>query len=210
MNNLKRHLLFLFFVTWQFCKIRCAHITIFPYEKECFYFHADKQNLIVGSYEILDGGDSCNVTIREGKPSGEGKKENILFSSYRYQEKFQLKVLHKGVYSFCYDNGISMELTFVFTLRIKESAHEISESDLSTIDDVQKINEATHDLYEMFLEVSDEQDRMLEISDLFSRVNEKIHSKLILWSEIQIVCTIVLTIVHLYFIKSFFEIKTIV
>lgn len=209
MNSLSIQFLFLFLIL-QFCKIRCTHITILPYEKDCFFFQADKNNVIVGSYEIIDGNNSCKIIIHQGNSLARVKNENILFSSISPRENFQLKVSRQGVHSFCYHNDGSSELNMIFTLRVKESVHDISESELSTVDDVQKINEATQALYQKFLEAFDEQERMLEIADVYSRVNEKIHSRLILWSEIQIICTIVLTGVHLYSIKSFFEIKTIV
>lgn len=209
MNNIKCFL-FLCFIFLKICKISCTHITIFPYEKDCFRFLADAHNIIVGSYEILDGSNSCKIVIHGGSASEPPPKEEILFSSVSPRQKFDLKTKHKGMYSFCYENDTSAELSLIFTLRVKESAFEINEAELSTVSDVQKINDETHKLYEQFLEVFDEQQRMLEIADLYSRVNEKTHSKLILWSEIQIVCTIAFTIIHLYYIRSFFEIKTIV
>ncbi|ETW54746.1 hypothetical protein PFUGPA_03348 [Plasmodium falciparum Palo Alto/Uganda] len=114
-----------------------------------------------------------------------------------------------AVYSFCYDNRKNSDVTIMFTLRVKES-HNVNDSELSTIDDVKQINEKTSELFDQFLEVFDEQERMMEKSDLYKQFNEKMNSKLILWLEIQIILLVVLTLVHIYYIKSFFEIKTIV
>ncbi|SBT47356.1 cop-coated vesicle membrane protein p24 precursor, putative [Plasmodium ovale wallikeri] len=97
----------------------------------------------------------------------------------------------------------------MFTLRVKES-HSTADSEFSTIDDVQKISNKASALYDQFLDLFDEQERMMETADLYKQFNEKMNSKLVLWSEIEIILLILLTLVHIYYIKSFFEIKTIV
>ncbi|ETW27220.1 hypothetical protein PFFCH_05397 [Plasmodium falciparum FCH/4] len=193
--------LLLFFL---FGIIQCTHFNIGPYEKDCIQLKAEKNNMIVGSYEFMDRKASCIISIFN---RSDKKKEprNLLF----VQDLGRIKYISAAVYSFCYDNRKNSDVTIMFTLRVKES-HNVNDSELSTIDDVKQINEKTSELFDQFLEVFDEQERMMEKSDLYKQFNEKMNSKLILWLEIQIILLVVLTLVHIYYIKSFFEIKTIV
>ncbi|ETW17157.1 hypothetical protein PFAG_04388 [Plasmodium falciparum Santa Lucia] len=194
--------LLLFFL---FGIIQCTHFNIGPYEKDCIQLKAEKNNMIVGSYEFMDRKASCIISIFNRSD----KKKEPVFKSTKIQDKFEIQVPAAAVYSFCYDNRKNSDVTIMFTLRVKES-HNVNDSELSTIDDVKQINEKTSELFDQFLEVFDEQERMMEKSDLYKQFNEKMNSKLILWLEIQIILLVVLTLVHIYYIKSFFEIKTIV
>ncbi|ANQ09792.1 Cop-coated vesicle membrane protein p24 [Plasmodium coatneyi] len=185
--------------------VRCTHFIISPLEKDCLHFRVDKNNIIVGSYEIIDKNALCLMYI----VNRNDKKQEKLFKSQKVQDKFEIKVAKPGVYSFCYANQKKAEITVMFTLRVKES-HDVADSELGTADDVEKINNQTFQLYEQFFEVYEEQEKMMETADLYKQFNEKMNSKLILWSEVQIILLILLTIVHIYYIKSFFDIKTIV
>lgn len=137
------------------------------------------------------------------------KKKEKIFKSQSIQDKFEIKVAKPGIYSFCYANQKNAEITVMFTLRVKES-HDMVDVELGTADDVEKINNQTFQLYEQFFEVYEEQEKMMETADLYKQFNEKMNSKLILWSEVQIILLILLTIIHIFYIKSFFDIKTIV
>ncbi|CRH02395.1 cop-coated vesicle membrane protein p24 precursor, putative [Plasmodium relictum] len=199
------HIFIFLFLLLKFQKICCTHFTIMSHEKDCFHFKAETKNIIVGSYEIIDTNASCIITIL----NNQNKKNEYLFKSTNNQDKFEFQATTSGMHSFCYENKSNVDLTIIFNLRVKE-VHGVNESELSTVDDVQNINDEAYDLYEKFLEVYDEQERMMEKAHLYKQFNEKINSKLILWSEIQIVLLIILTLIHIYYIKSFFEIKTIV
>ncbi|CRG97535.1 cop-coated vesicle membrane protein p24 precursor, putative [Plasmodium gallinaceum] len=205
MNFFKHKIFIFFFLVLQLQKIYCTHFTITAHEKDCFHFKAETNNFIVGSYEIIDTNSSCIITIL----NRQDKNNDYLFKSRNSQDKFEIQAKTTGMHSFCYENKGNSDITIMFTLRVKE-VHGTNESDLSTVDDVQKINDEAYELYEQFLEVYDEQERMMEKADLYKQFNEKINSKLILWSEIQIILLIILTLIHIYYIKSFFEIKTIV
>ncbi|GAW83352.1 cop-coated vesicle membrane protein p24 precursor [Plasmodium gonderi] len=184
---------------------RCTHFIIAPLEKDCLHFRVEKNNVVVGSYEIIDKKASCSIYI----VNRNDKKKEKIFKSENVQDKFEIKVAKPGIYSFCYANQKNVEITIMFTLRVKES-HDISDEELGTVDDVKKINSHASQLHEQFFEVFEEQEKMMETTDLYKQFNEKMNSKLILWSEVQIVLLIILTIIHIYYIKSFFEIKTIV
>ncbi|SCM13289.1 cop-coated vesicle membrane protein p24 precursor, putative [Plasmodium chabaudi adami] len=182
-----------------------THFTIRPLENDCFYFKVSKNNAIVGSYEIMEKYRSCSITIM----SIDDKQKNIVFKSENKQDSFNIKVEKSGAYTFCYHNKKNVELTIMFTIRVKEH-HDMDEAEVGTKDDVDKINGQAVDLYSQFLEVLDQQERMMEKADLYKQINDKINSQLIIWSEIEIILLIILTIIHIYYIKSFFEIKTIV
>ncbi|GAB68811.1 cop-coated vesicle membrane protein p24 precursor, partial [Plasmodium cynomolgi strain B] len=184
---------------------RCTHFIVGPLEKDCLHFRVDKNNVIVGSYEIIDKNALCLMYI----VNANDKKREKIFKSNNVQDKFEIKVAKAGTYSFCYENKKKAEITVMFTLRVKES-HDAVDAELGTADDVQKINNEASQLYEQFFEVLEEQEKMMETTDLYKQFNEKMNSKLILWSEVQIILLIVLTIIHIFYIKSFFEIKTIV
>ncbi|SBT80675.1 cop-coated vesicle membrane protein p24, putative [Plasmodium malariae] len=201
MTLLNNSLFGFFFLVVLLQITQCTHFLVAPFEKDCFHFKVDVNNIIVGSYEIIETNAACTISIVKRHYN---KKENV-FTSEKEQEKFELEALNAGIYSFCYENKKNSELTIMFTLRIKEG-HHVGDSDYGTVDDVQQISNKASE----FLEVFDEQERMMENADLYKQFNEKMNSKLILWSEIQIVLLILLTLIHIYFIKSFFEIKTIV
>ncbi|KJP90007.1 hypothetical protein AK88_00176 [Plasmodium fragile] len=184
---------------------RCTHLIIGPLEKDCLHFRVDKNNIIVGSYEIIDKSALCLVYIINRND----KKREKLFTSQNVQDKFEVKVAKPGIYSLCYANQKKTEITVMFTLRVKES-HDAADAELGTADDVQKINNQVSQLYEQFFEVYEEQEKMMETADLYKQFNEKMNSKLILWSQVQIILLIALTIIHIFYIKSFFDIKTIV
>ncbi|CAG9471959.1 cop-coated vesicle membrane protein p24 precursor, putative [Plasmodium vivax] len=184
---------------------RCTHFIVGPLEKDCLHFRVDKNNIIVGSYEIIDKNALCLMYI----VNRNDKKKEKLFKSERVQDKFEIKVTKPGAYSFCYANHKKTEITVMFTLRVKES-HDAADAELGTADDVQKISNEASQLYEQFFEVFEEQEKMMETADLYKQFNEKMNSKLILWSEVQIILLILLTLIHIFYIKSFFEIKTIV
>ncbi|SBS88060.1 cop-coated vesicle membrane protein p24 precursor, putative [Plasmodium ovale curtisi] len=164
-----------------------------PLERDCFHFKVDKNNVIVGSYDIINKNASCVISVINRYD----KKRESIFKSEKTQDQFEIK------------NKKNVELTLMFTLRVKES-HSTTDSEFSTIDDVQKISNKASALYDQFLDLFDEQERMMETADLYKQFNEKMNSKLVLWSEIEIILLILLTLVHIYYIKSFFEIKTIV
>ncbi|EUD68831.1 hypothetical protein C922_00519 [Plasmodium inui San Antonio 1] len=184
---------------------RCTHLIIGPLENDCLHLRVDKNNIIVGSYEIIDKNALCLMYIINRND----KKREKIFKSENVQDKFEIKVTNPGAYSFCYANQKKEEITLMFTLRVKES-HDAADAELGTADDVQKISNEASKLYEQFFEVFEEQEKMMEKADLYKQFNEKMNSKLILWSEVQIILLIILTIIHIFYIKSFFEIKTIV
>ncbi|SBT82309.1 cop-coated vesicle membrane protein p24 precursor, putative [Plasmodium ovale] len=188
-----------------FYTAQCTHLIIAPLERDCFHFKVDKNNVIVGSYDIINKNASCVISVINRYD----KKRESIFKSEKTQDQFEIKAGKPGVYSLCYENKKNVELTLMFTLRVKES-HSTADSEFSTIDDVQKISNKASALYDQFLDLFDEQERMMETADLYKQFNEKMNSKLVLWSEIEIILLILLTLVHIYYIKSFFEIKTIV
>ncbi|WBY60705.1 transmembrane emp24 domain-containing protein [Plasmodium yoelii yoelii] len=90
-----------------------------------------------------------------------------------------MQVDKSGAYSFCYDNKKNVELTMMFTIRVKEN-HDGDDIEIGTKDDVDKISGQAFDLYSQFLEVLDQQERMMEKADLYKQINDKINSQLVI------------------------------
>ncbi|WBY60706.1 transmembrane emp24 domain-containing protein [Plasmodium yoelii yoelii] len=85
---------------------------------------------------------SCSITIM----SINDKKKDIVFKSENKQDSFNIKVDKSGAYSFCYDNKKNVELTMMFTIRVKEN-HDGDDIEIGTKDDVDKISGQAFDLY---------------------------------------------------------------
>ncbi|VWU50688.1 transmembrane emp24 domain-containing protein, putative [Hepatocystis sp. ex Piliocolobus tephrosceles] len=196
-------LLFFFYVCCHLTT--CTHFTIKPFERDCFHMSVNKHNVIAGSYDIIERYAYVSISIL----TINNKKKDIFFKSDKNQDKFEVKVEKAGLYYFCYDNKRNNEITLMFTLRIQEGSNA-EDSEFSTVDDMEKITFKSSKLYYQFLDVVDEQERILEKADVYKQANDKMNYKLIVWSEIEIIILIILTLVHIYYIKSFFEIKTIV
>jgi len=188
---------------------RCFIITVDAHETMCFYDHANVSDKVTISFEVMEGGfKDVGVEI-----SGPGD-DPLHHSEQDTQGSFTFTAMKDGPYQLCFDNKMST-LTpkiLMFQFHIAR-ALEYYQDTSNRWDDV--IEQATvqtmiNELSSKLGAVKMEQEYMhfryrghLEVSDM-------VELRVLAWSIFGPMLLIIMTILEVYYLKHFFEVRRVV
>jgi len=184
-------------------------ITLDAHETMCFYDHANVSEKVTISFEVMEGGfKDVGVEI-----SGPGD-DTLHHSEQDTQGSFTFTAMKDGLYQLCFDNKMST-LTpkiVMFQFHIAR-ALEYYQDTSNRWDDV--IEQATvqtmiNELSSKLGAVKMEQEYMhfryrghLEVSDM-------VELRVLAWSIFGPMLLIIMTILEMYYLKHFFEVRRVV
>eukprot|EP00922_Rhytidocystis_sp_ex-Travisia-forbesii_P017308 GHVS01025829.1.p1 GENE.GHVS01025829.1~~GHVS01025829.1.p1 ORF type:complete len:222 (+),score=45.58 GHVS01025829.1:138-803(+) len=186
--------------------------------RDCFYLAAEEHEEIVGSYETFYGDDVLRVTLDlldeaadgSGHEAGGGGAGKQLFHSLKETDKFRVATPRRGRYALCLRNLLSYEQTVTFNTRVQRSSHETHPQDLATTDQTNKLTDLCENLSGKVEDVSYQQSHAITRETVYRQTSESTNSRVLWWTAFQVASLILLSTLQVCYMRSFFEIKTIV
>eukprot|EP00922_Rhytidocystis_sp_ex-Travisia-forbesii_P002765 GHVS01004074.1.p1 GENE.GHVS01004074.1~~GHVS01004074.1.p1 ORF type:complete len:236 (-),score=33.26 GHVS01004074.1:680-1387(-) len=191
-----------------------------PNARDCFFLLADVNEEIVGSYETFYGDDVLRVTLDllddvvvEGQQpaattAGGGRRQ--LFHSLKETDKFRVAAPRRGKFALCLRNLLSYEQTVTFNTRVQRTAHETHPQDLATTDQTDKLSDMCESLSGKVEDISYQQSHAVTRESVYSKTSESTNSRVLWWTAFQVASLVLLSTLQVCYMRSFFEIKTIV
>ncbi|KAH8299518.1 hypothetical protein KR044_002195, partial [Drosophila immigrans] len=184
-------------------------ITIDAHETVCFYDNAMPKDKITIRFEVMEGGFK-DIAVHISDP-----KDNTLHQSdSETSGSYTFAATEKGKYSLCFDNERSTLtpklLMFHFTV-MRDLSHFIDPHKRS--DDVieqavlqGKINALSSQL----MAVRNEQEYMHVRYSGHAQISRSVHFRIVAWSIFGPSLLLLMTIVEVYYLKRFFEVRRVV
>eukprot|EP00922_Rhytidocystis_sp_ex-Travisia-forbesii_P002764 GHVS01004073.1.p1 GENE.GHVS01004073.1~~GHVS01004073.1.p1 ORF type:complete len:241 (-),score=39.47 GHVS01004073.1:829-1551(-) len=192
-----------------------------PNARDCFFLLAEENEEIVGSYETFYGDDVLRVTLDlldevpvEGQqpsappPSAGGRRQ--LFHSLKETDKFRIAAPRRGKFALCLRNLLSYEQTVTFNTRVQRTAHETHPQDLATTDQTDKLSDMCESLSGKVEDISYQQSHAVTRESVYRQTSESTNSRVLWWTAFQVASLVLLSTLQVFYMRSFFEIKTIV
>ncbi|BAM39681.1 vesicle transport protein [Theileria orientalis strain Shintoku] len=189
-------------------KIYGISVTLTPKETRCFVSNAAVGDKIIGSVGLVPADavvqinlfkvENNLVTARLDRPV-----KGLDFANINYD------VAENGFYSLCLSNEHSDLVTFVVSFRV-ETVTNKGMSSLSTVEDMKGVITYADRLLTTTREIMERMEAYSTREYLLSKVINRMNSRIVTWSLIQMVVVIGLCCYQIYHISSFFEVKSFV
>uniref|UniRef100_A0A0G4FLM5 GOLD domain-containing protein n=1 Tax=Chromera velia CCMP2878 TaxID=1169474 RepID=A0A0G4FLM5_9ALVE len=173
-----------------------------PNARECFGFAANGQEDIVGSFEAIGGEKSVRVTL-----TNQQQKEDI-YDDSRASHQFRFEKALSGNYQLCFKSLIGYLQTISFSVRVQ--THETHPEELATEDDSHRVAATVYKLEEKISEIMSQQEYAITRERIHRNTTESTNARVLWWTIVEMAVLVVLSAFQIYYIRSFFEIKTIV
>lgn len=198
--------------------------------RDCFYLIAEKGEEIVGSYETFFGENVLRVTLdmldeilpgedrtasaaaaaAASAAGGGGVVAKQLFHSLKEADHFQVVAPRKARYALCLRNLLSYEHVITFNARVQKATHETHPQDLATVDQTDKLNDLSALLSGKVEDISNQQSHAITREAIHRSTSESTNSRVLWWTIFQVAALVVLSTLQVCYMRSFFEVKTIV
>ncbi|XP_034103092.2 transmembrane emp24 domain-containing protein 2 [Drosophila albomicans] len=184
-------------------------ITIDAHETACFHDKALTKDKITIRFEVMEGGFK-DIAIHITDPSG-----NTLFQSESETSgSYTFAASEKGKFKLCFDNERSTLtpklLMFHFTV-IHELSHYIDQN--KRADDVIEqsvLQENINALSGQLMNIRHEQEYMHVRYSGHAQISKSVHFRIVAWSIFGPSLLLLMTIVEVYYLKRFFEVRRVV
>ncbi|KRF98168.1 uncharacterized protein Dwil_GK27785 [Drosophila willistoni] len=184
-------------------------ITVDAHETSCFFDHAQEHDKITISFEVMEGGFKdigVHITAPNDDRLHHSDKESL--GSYTFT------AIRDGDYTLCFDNEISTltPKVVVFQFHVARPLHYYANPN-ERHDDVLEhagVQSMINELGAKFGTVKQEQEYMHYRYNGHKAVSESAQFRFVLWSIFTPSLIVIMTIVEVYYLKRFFEVKRVV
>lgn len=118
-------------------------------------------------------------------------------------------MVESGYYALCVENITPSPITLVFNYRVETGLNK-DLSLLSTVDDANDVLRFAEKLLENTHIIVDRTEAYSSREQLYSNIIEEMNSRIIRWSSCQMIFLICICFFQIYYISSFFEVKSLV
>ncbi|CBZ54685.1 conserved hypothetical protein [Neospora caninum Liverpool] len=220
------------FVLFLSVFFQCTEAVLFEVpgnSRECFFVpvNAPRTN-INGRYESFRGSERIRVTV-EGPvvpPDPDQPKpqmtSQMLFSSTKESSAFKVQLPASGFFKICVGNTLSYAQTVTLNFHVAPSSVDEGSAEPGSSKrppDVNQLVMSSHteelkNLSDKVLEMAnglfEQQSNSLARMAVHEQLGTSTRNRASLWKVIQMCSQIVLSLVHIYAVRSHFEVKTIV
>ncbi|GFE53853.1 cop-coated vesicle membrane p24 [Babesia ovis] len=187
--------------------VQALQILLEGLETRCFISPANKGETLTGTVEAIPEEHAARPLLF--KVSGPTSEPTGLPLLMVVDNQFEHKVDLTGHYAFCITNTSNNKNTFLFNYRV-ESGFNQDLSGLSTVDDANDVLKFAEELLENTHVIVDRTETYSSREQLYSQILEDMNSRIIRWSTCQMIFLICICFFQIYYISSFFEVKSFV
>eukprot|EP00920_Eleutheroschizon_duboscqi_P019086 GHVT01045243.1.p1 GENE.GHVT01045243.1~~GHVT01045243.1.p1 ORF type:complete len:216 (+),score=48.22 GHVT01045243.1:638-1285(+) len=185
--------------------VAAASYDLAPNARDCFYTDAQPSEIVAGSYETFLGDEALRVSVESTKTPVQ-----VLYQSTGEADNFKVEVKEAGAYALCFRNLLSYEQIVTFNVRVLKHDQDHRLEDLATQDDSNRIVIMAEDLLAKVGEVRDQQSHAVARESFHRDTTESTNSRVLWWTLLQLATLVALSAFQLYYMRSFFEVKTII
>ncbi|EDO07004.1 emp24/gp25L/p24 family/GOLD protein [Babesia bovis T2Bo] len=182
-------------------------ITLEGQETRCFIAGANNREKITGSVESLPEENAARPLLY--KVAGPTSEPVGLPLYIVTNNQFEHIVEETGHYAFCITNTSTKSNTFLFNYRV-ETGFNKDLSSLSTIEDANSVLKFAEQLLENTHIIVDRTETYSSREALYSEILDYMNTRIIRWSTCQMIFLICICFFQIYYISSFFEVKSFV
>ncbi|GBE62247.1 cop-coated vesicle membrane p24 [Babesia ovata] len=176
-------------------------------ETQCFTTFASRGEKLTGSAESVP--DEAAVKPLIYKVDGPTSKPKSIPTLIVSDNQFEYDVPETGHYSFCLTNKSYSRNTVVFNYRVETTLNK-DLSQLSTVEDANELITFAEKLLENTHVIVDRTETYSSREQLYSDIIDDMNVRIIRWSTCQLIFLIVICFCQIYYISSFFEVKSFV
>ncbi|EAN34433.1 emp24/gp25L/p24 family/GOLD family protein [Theileria parva strain Muguga] len=188
--------------------VRCINITLAPKELRCFTSYASKGDKIIGSVGVVPADSMAEVNLYKVESNLIHNQRDNPIPSLDFSN-LNFNVLENSFYSLCVTNHHSDYVTFVISFRVETISNK-GMSSLSTVEDLKGVITYAERLLTSTREIMERMEAYSTREYLLSKIINKMNSRIITWSIVQMIVVIGLCCYQIYHISSFFEVKSFV
>ncbi|VDO45579.1 unnamed protein product [Haemonchus placei] len=169
------------------------YINIDANEEQCFFDRVISGTKIGLMFEVAEGGFldiDVKITGPDNKVIYKGERES--------SGKYTFAAHMDGVYTYCFGNQMS-------TMTPKDSPIF-----LIFLADNQKLEEMVRELSTALMSVKHEQEYMEVRERVHRSINENTNSRVVLWAVFEALVLVSMTVGQIWYLKRFFEVRTVV
>eukprot|EP00916_Digyalum_oweni_P019271 GHVL01032104.1.p1 GENE.GHVL01032104.1~~GHVL01032104.1.p1 ORF type:complete len:196 (-),score=24.97 GHVL01032104.1:322-909(-) len=171
-----------------------------PNSKECFVLESTEGNEIVGSYESIGADHAVRASLEY---NGAEK-----FVSHQTASAFHITAEKAGNYVHCFKSLVSHVQLITFNIRSQQSP--IHPDDLATADEALRLEQLAMVLENKLIEIANQQEYATMREALQRETTESTNGRVLWWTFAEVSILVILSLVQLYYLRSFFEVKVIV
>lgn len=184
-------------------------ITIDAHETVCFYDHAHVKNKITISFEVMEGGfKDISVYISGPKHNEVHRSEKETKGSYTFT------ATDHGEYTLCFDNERSTLtpkiLMFHFTVFRDFNFYVNPALRMDDIVEQAALQEAVSSLSSQMLGIKHELEYIRLRYNGHEEINQSVNFRVVVWSIFGPSLLLLTTLIEVYYLKRFFEVKRVV
>ncbi|GMR42771.1 hypothetical protein PMAYCL1PPCAC_12966 [Pristionchus mayeri] len=180
-------------------------------EEQCFFDRVVAGTNIGLMFEVAEGGFldiDVKIVGPDNKEIYRGERES--------SGKYAFKAPMDGIYTYCFGNQMSTMTpkAVMFTVDVTSphdnNAPGAADSQASAAADNQKLEEMVRELSTALLSVKHEQDYMEVRERTHRSINENTNSRVVLWAVFEAFILVSMTLGQVWYLKRFFEVRTVV
>ncbi|ORM40551.1 Endosomal protein P24B [Babesia sp. Xinjiang] len=176
-------------------------------ETRCFIAFASKNERMTGSAVSVPEEYAVRPFIY--KVEGPTSQPSTIPAFAITNNQFEYKVPESGHYALCLSNKSHTKNTVIFNYRIETGINR-DLSSLSTVDDANNVLKFAEQLLENTHIIVDRTEAYSSREQLYSQIIEDMNSRIIRWSICQMIFLVCICFFQIYYISSFFEVKSFV
>jgi len=158
----------------------------------------------MGSYEAAGGTEGVLATI-----TNHAKQE--VWKSSEASGKFSEVASQEGKHTLCFTSQVNNEQTISFNVRVDEhGSADASGSEHVTKEHTEKVHDLIQKLSLRSDEIVDQQQYAITRESVHRDTAESTNSRVCWWTGLEACCLVCLAAFQVTYLKSFFEVKTIV
>ncbi|PFH37156.1 hypothetical protein BESB_036140 [Besnoitia besnoiti] len=209
-----------------------AHAVLFEVaatDRDCFFVPINTPKMSInGRYESFLGNDSVHVTVAGPVTPPDPKlptppvQSKTLFTSKKESAPFKVLVPTTGFYQICVMNALSYSQTVTLNFHVAPIAASEGASapgssqrppdvnQLVMSSQTDELKSLSEQVLEMANGLFEQQSNSLARMAIHEQLGTSTQNRASLWKLVQMCSQIVLSLIHIYAVRSHFEVKTIV
>merc|ERR1711924_244491 len=172
---------------------------------ECFKATPAQGHRLVGSYEA-DGPEEGGVVQILDSSGG------VIWKSEDSSSKFELEVVNDGVHKLCFSSSVKENQMISFNFRNDKpmAASSGEDQEFVTKDHTDKVGEMVAKLKARAADILEQQEFAITREAVHRDTAESTNSRVMWWTIVEVISLVSLTAFQVYYLRSFFEVKTII
>ncbi|EDW01276.1 GH20543 [Drosophila grimshawi] len=192
------------------CRVVCGFlITVDSHETVCFFDRAQEKDKVTISFEVMEGGFK-DIAVHISGPND----DRLYEAESETSGKYTFAAINDGQYTLCFDNEkstLTPKILMFHFIVVRDLTHYNDPHKRS--DDVieQSVLQANiNELASLMTAIKYEQEYMHGRYKGHQEINDSAHFRIVAWSIFGPSLLLTMTLLEIYYLKRFFEVKCVV